>query len=68
MKLRSEIDTRSPIDAAKGVAKLSGLTLNLLHSKITPTSTKSNFKNIKIFFRWESLKMLMNPFTLLTRI
>lgn len=34
-------DTTSPIDAASGVAKLSGFILNLCESKITATSTKS---------------------------
>lgn len=34
-------DTTSPIDAANGVAKLSGFILNLCDSRITATSTKS---------------------------
>jgi hypothetical protein len=35
-------DTTSPIDAAMGVAKLSGLSLYLTDSKIIPTSRKSD--------------------------
>lgn len=38
---RMEIDTTSPMDAAKGVAKLSGFILYFLDNKITPTRTKS---------------------------
>lgn len=41
IKLSIAIDTTSPIDAARGVAILSGLTLYLLDSKITATKTKS---------------------------
>lgn len=42
MKLSIEIETTSPIEAASGVAKLSGLTLYLFESRITATSTKSD--------------------------
>jgi hypothetical protein len=41
MKLSIEIDTTSPMEAAKGVAMLSGLTLYLLDRRMTATSTKS---------------------------
>lgn len=41
MKLSIAIETTSPMDAASGVAILSGFTLNLLDNKITATKTKS---------------------------
>lgn len=41
MKLSMVIETTSPIEAARGVARLSGFTLYLLESRITATSTKS---------------------------
>jgi hypothetical protein len=41
MKLSIEIDTTSPMEAANGVAMLSGFTLYLFESKITATRTKS---------------------------
>jgi hypothetical protein len=41
IKLSIEIDTTSPMEAAKGVAKLSGFTLYLFDRRITATSTKS---------------------------
>lgn len=41
MKLSKEIETTSPIEAASGVAKLSGLTLYLLASSTTVAITKS---------------------------
>ena len=44
MKLSSEIETTSPIEAANGVARLSGLTLYLFERRITATSTKSKWK------------------------
>lgn len=37
----NDIETTSPIDAAKGVARLSGFIVVLLEIKITATSTKS---------------------------
>lgn len=47
MKLSIEIDTTSPIEAASGVAMLSGFTLYLFDRRITATSTKSNRKGTK---------------------
>lgn len=41
------IDTTSPMDAARGVARLSGFILNLSDSNITATNTKSVTKLIK---------------------
>lgn len=41
MKESKLMDTTSPIDAASGVARLSGFIFNLLDSKITATNTKS---------------------------
>lgn len=37
-------DTTSPIEAAKGVARLSGFRLNLKDNNITATNTKSGMK------------------------
>lgn len=54
MKLSMAMDTTSPMDAASGVAMLSGFTLYLLDSKITATSTKSknNFDvSLTIWFK-----------------
>lgn len=48
MKLSIAMDTRSPIDAASGVAKLSGFTLYLFDNKITATNTKSAGRNENI--------------------
>lgn len=48
IKLSIEIDTTSPMDAASGVAMLSGLTLYLFDRRITATSTKSE-RIIKVF-------------------
>lgn len=50
MKDRILNDTTSPIDAANGVAKLSGFILNLCESKITATSTKSEIQMKHIVF------------------
>lgn len=44
MKLSIEMETTSPIEAANGVARLSGLTLYLFDNIITATSTKSNWR------------------------
>lgn len=41
MKLSIAIETTSPIDAARGVAILSGFTLYLFDSRITAIKTKS---------------------------
>jgi hypothetical protein len=41
MKLSIAMETRSPIEAASGVAILSGFTLYLFDNKITATKTKS---------------------------
>lgn len=41
MKESKLMETTSPIEAANGVARLSGFILNLLDSKITATNTKS---------------------------
>lgn len=41
MKLSIAIETTSPMEAASGVAILSGLTLNRFDNKITATKTKS---------------------------
>ena len=41
MKLSMVIDTTSPIEAASGVAILSGFTLYLFDNRITATRTKS---------------------------
>lgn len=43
MKLSIEIDTMSPMEAARGVAMLSGFTLYLFDNRITATSTKSDW-------------------------
>lgn len=43
MKLSIEIDTISPIEAANGVAMLSGFILYLVVSRMTATSTKSDW-------------------------
>lgn len=48
IKLSKEIETTSPIEAARGVARLSGLTLYLFASKITVATTKSKNKTIVI--------------------
>lgn len=42
MKLSIAMETTSPMEAANGVAMLSGFTLNLFDNKITATSTKSD--------------------------
>ncbi len=42
------MDTTSPIEAANGVARLSGFILNLRDNKITATNTKSVEKNINV--------------------
>lgn len=42
------METTSPMDAAKGVAKLSGFMLYFLESRITATNTKSNTKHDEV--------------------
>lgn len=44
-------DTTSPIEAAKGVARLSGFRLNLKDNNITATNTKSGMKNNKKIYK-----------------
>jgi hypothetical protein len=65
IKLRTLIVTISPIEAAKGVAILSGLTLYRLQSTIPATKTIS--RNEKLLFSLSTLNQSMGIYELLSK-
>lgn len=65
MKESMLIETTSPIDAANGVAKLSGFKRNFSDNNITATNTKSvkkknNFCNYNIMMIITTLKIFVS--------